>query len=237
MVGFGLYLRDHSVFCLNSRTLAPQTNMLTSFQILNLKKILVLSLIPIIAFYILFSQNLTNPFQTKEEVVLGVGEKVSVFQTALKPIYGTPKKIIIDSLNLKIDVTTVGIDPSGYLDTPKEWNIAGWYSQSARPSENGNMLIDGHYDDNYGRPAVFWKLKNLKSGDKVSILDSYGRSYDYLVVNSYFVDINDPERLKVLEKSGNVPALTLITCGGVWNAAKHTYSDRLVVSAQLVRGN
>jgi LPXTG-site transpeptidase (sortase) family protein len=237
MVGFGLYLRDHSVFCLNTRNLAPQIIIMTSLQTLNYKKILVIFLIPVIVFYTLSSKNLANLIDKKEEVVLGVGEKVSVFQTALKPIYGTPKKIIIESLNLKIDVTFVGIDPSGYLETPKEWNVAGWYTQSARPGENGNMLVDGHYDDNYGRPAVFWKLKNLKPGDKVSVLDSYGRSYDYTVVDSYYVDINDPERLKVLEVSGNVPALTLITCGGVWNVAKHTYSDRLVVSAELVRVN
>lgn len=211
--------------------------MITSFQTLNLKKILVLILISLTIFIPFFSRNLTNLFTKKEYVVLGAGDKVSVFQTALHPIYGNPKRIIIDSLNLEIDVISVGVDLSGYIETPKDWNVAGWYKKSASPSENGNMLIGGHYDDNYGRPAAFWKLKNLKPGDKVSILDSYGRSYDYTVVNSYYIDINDPARLKVLESLGNVPVLTLITCGGVWNVAKHTYNERLVVSAELVQEN
>lgn len=196
-----------------------------------------LLLIPLIVFFLFSSKDLVNLLIKKEEVVLAAGDKVSVFQFALRPIYGTPKRIIIDSLDLRIDVISVGVDPNGYLETPKDWDVAGWYKNSARPSESGNMLIDGHYDNSYGNPAAFWKLKNLKSGDKVSILDSYGRSYNYTVVNSYYVDINDPARLKVLESSGNIPALTLITCGGVWNAAKQTYNERLVVSAELVQKN
>jgi len=211
--------------------------MITSFQTLNLKKILVLSLVPLTVFSLFFYKNFTNPFTKKGDVIPEVEEKVSVFQTALRPIYGTPKRIIIDSLDLKIDIVSVGVDPNGYLETPKDWGVAGWYKNSARPSESGNMLIDGHYDNSYGNPAAFWKLKNLKPGDKVSILDSYGRSYDYTVVNSYYVYINDPARLKVLESSGNIPALTLITCGGVWNAAKQTYNERLVVGAELVQKN
>ncbi len=193
-----------------------------------------LLLIPLIVFFLFSSKDLANLLIKKEEVVLAAGDKVSVFQSALRPIYGTPERIIIDSLDLRIDIISVGVDPNGYLETPKDWGVAGWYKNSARPSESGNMLIDGHYDNSYGNPAAFWKLKNLKPGDKVSILDSYGRSYDYTVVNSYYVYINDPARLKVLESSGNIPALTLITCGGVWNAAKQTYNERLVVSAELV---
>lgn len=193
-----------------------------------------LFLIALSVFSALYFIGFTNPLSKKVNIAPVVEEKASVFQTALHPIYGIPKKIIIDSLNLKIDVISVGIDSEGYLETPKDWNVAGWYKNSARPSEIGNILIDGHYDNNYGNPAAFWQLKNLKAGDKVSILDSYGRSYDYSVVDSYYIDINDPERLKAFESSKNVSALTLITCGGVWNVAKHTYNERLVVSAELV---
>jgi hypothetical protein len=204
---------------------------------LNLKRLLVLLLIPLALSFAFFSKNLIGLSTKKQEVVLGAGDKVSVFQTVLHPIYGTPQRILIDSLGLKIDIISVGVDVQGYLETPKDWNVAGWYKKSARPSETGNMLIDGHFDDNYGRPAAFWKLKSLITGDKVSILDSYGRTYNYSVVNSYFVNINDPERLKVFESSLDTPVLTLITCGGVWNPAKHTYNERLVVSAELVQNN
>jgi LPXTG-site transpeptidase (sortase) family protein len=211
--------------------------MTTLFQKLNLKKILILLLISLTVLLAFFSKSIYNSIANKDKTALEVGDKESAFQSALHPIYGTPKRIIIDSLNLDIDIVSVGVDADGYLETPKDWYVAGWYMNSARPSENGNMLIDGHYDNNYGNPAAFWKLKNLKSGDKVSVLDSYGRTYSYTVVNSYYIGINDPSRLEVFDSTGNIPALTLITCGGVWNVAKHTYSDRLVVSAELVQQN
>lgn len=56
--------------------------------------------------------------------------------------------------------------------------------KGSKPSK-GNLLLNAHYDDNYGNPAVFWKLKNIKVGDKVSVLDSYGRVYDYKVTNIF----------------------------------------------------
>lgn len=233
MVGFGLSLRDHSVFCLN--ILPNPYTMTTLFQTVNIKKILVVLLVCLTVFFVFFSKNIVNLITNKPEVVLGAGDQLSVFQSALHPIYGTPKRIVINSLTLKIDVISVGVDLSGYIETPKDWNVAGWYSESTRPGETGNMLIDGHYDDNYGRPAAFWKLKNLKTGDRVSILDSFGRSYDYSVVDSYYVDINDPERMKVIEGPKDTPALTLITCGGVWMPGEHTYNKRLVISAELVQ--
>jgi sortase A len=211
--------------------------MITSLQTLNLKKVFFLSLFPLAIFIALFSIVLTNTSNKNIETTVETGDRVSVFQTALRPIHGIPKRIIIDSLDLEIDIISVGVAQDGYLETPKDWNVAGWYTKSARPSEVGNMLIDGHYDNNYGNPAAFWKLKNLKAGDKVSILDSYGRMYDYTVVNSYYVGINDPSRLSVFDSSTNVPALTLITCGGVWNAAKQTYNERLVIDAELVQKN
>jgi len=194
----------------------------------------------ILLFYPISISTILQRFQRafkKDEPVIVSEEKPSVFQVALEPIYSTPTKIVIDSIKLELNVYPVGVDPNGYLETPTSWNTAGWYKQSAKPSEVGNMLIDGHYDDNYGRPAAFWKLKNLIAGDKVAVLDSYGRSFDYLVVDSYFVDINDPGRMKILEEVRDKPILTLITCGGVWVPGQGTYNKRLIVSAELVRDN
>lgn len=163
-------------------------------------------------------------------------EKPSAFSNALKPIYGVPEKIKIDQLGIVLDVVPVGVDEKGYLETPEKWNEAGWFKNGAKPSEVGNLLINAHYDDNYGRPAAFWQLKNVKLGDTVSVLDSYGRYYNYEVSNVYYVDINDPERSKVFEPyEKDKSVMTLITCGGVWVAGERTYSKRLVVNAELIQ--
>lgn len=178
------------------------------------------------------SLSIFNLFRKKEESVKV--EKYSVFAEELHPIYGTPKKLLINSLDIKVPVVPVGVDANGYLETPKDWNTAGWYQKGARPAENGNLLINAHYDNSLGNPAAFYRLKNIKLGDKVSVLDSYGKEYTYTVVNTYYIDIDDPERSKVFEVSEkDKSAMTLITCGGVWIG--DTYNKRLVVNAELIQ--
>jgi LPXTG-site transpeptidase (sortase) family protein len=178
------------------------------------------------------SFSLFNIFSKKTDPVKV--EKYSIFAEELHPIYGTPKKLLISSLDIKIPVIPVGVDANGYLETPKDWNTAGWYQKGARPAENGNLLINAHYDNNLGNPAAFYRLKNIKLGDTVSVLDSYGKEYTYAVVNTYYIDINDPERSKVFEVSEkDKSAMTLITCGGVWIG--DTYNKRFVVNAELIQ--
>jgi len=178
------------------------------------------------------SDSLSNS-ESGEEVVLA--EQVSVFEDLSAPIFGEPKKIVINSIGINANVVPVGVDREGYLETPTNWDEVGWYVESAKVAEPGNLVINAHYDNNYGQPAVFWKLKNIKVGDKVSLFDNYNRVYEYRVSNIYYIEIDDPERSKVFEYSrGEVPVATLITCGGVWSPEKGTYDKRLVVNAELI---
>ena len=164
-------------------------------------------------------------------------EGYSVFKEISKPIYGFPKKIKIESIDVNADIVAVSVDGDGHLESPEDWGVVGWYKGGAKPSEEGSLLLNAHYDDNYGRPAVFWKLKNIRVGDKVSVLDNYGRWFDYRVVDVYYVDINDPDRAKVLDPNNEGKSMmTLITCGGVWSVQGGTYDKRLVVSAELIHG-
>ncbi len=174
-----------------------------------------------------------NRSQKNEEVISA--EKESVFKEALKPIYGLPEKILIDSLGISVEIVAVSVDENGYLESPEDWNVAGWYKKSAKPSEIGNLLINAHYDNNNGGPAAFWKLKNIKLDDKVTVVDSYGKINNYKVVNIYFIGIDDPERSKVFQPfEEDKSVMTLITCGGVWIAGEENYSKRLVVNAELI---
>jgi LPXTG-site transpeptidase (sortase) family protein len=212
---------------------------------LTLTLLVLFSLLSLILFSNIFNLNNTNlnikfklpdlftNLSNKKENIVEV-EKYSVFADELHPIYGTPKKLLIDSLGININIEPVGVDLNGYLETPKDWSVAGWYQKSARPAETGNLLINAHYDNSLGNPAAFYRLKNIKLGDKVSVLDSYGKDYVYTVVDTYYLDIDDPERLKVFEVfDKDKSAMTLITCGGVWNG--NTYDKRFVVNAELIQ--
>jgi LPXTG-site transpeptidase (sortase) family protein len=110
--------------------------------------------------------------------------------------------------------------------------VAGWYKDGAKAGEDGNVIIDGHYDTNTGAPGAFWELKDLQVGDKVSLTDSLGRRFDYVVREQLSISITDPERAKVFASS-QAKELTLITCGGVWDYASGTYNKRLVIKAEF----
>jgi len=171
------------------------------------------------------------------EVVETSVQAHSVFAEKLDPIYEVPvriyaKKQSSDQKIIDADMVTVNLTSEGQLETPSDWSIVGWYERSAKVGEEGNALVNGHYDDNYGRPAAFFNLKSLEVNDTVYLVDSFGRNFVYRITEIFHVSIYDKDRVtRVLESEGSF--LTLITCGGVWTPSEGTYSNRLVVKAQL----
>ena len=160
----------------------------------------------------------------------------SVFAEKLEPIYEVPmriyaKKLGSDQKIIDASLVSVSLTPEGQLEAPLDWNTVGWYERSAKVGEEGNAILNGHYDDNYGRPAVLFNLKSLEVNDTVYLVDSFGRNFDYYVTEIFYVGIYDKNRIdKVLESEGS--SLTLVTCGGVWMASEGTYNNRLVVKAR-----
>jgi LPXTG-site transpeptidase (sortase) family protein len=118
------------------------------------------------------------------------------------------------------------------METPGDWQEGGWYMESGRPGEQKNVIVNGHYDTNYGAPGAFYNLKNVQEGAKVEIVDNYGRIFNYNVVKLTYLDSKDPSRLNILEDEEGKSTLTLITCGGVWFPGSG-YNKRLVVQAEL----
>ena len=158
----------------------------------------------------------------------------SVFQKAMEPIYANPQKIKIDGVGISAQIVQVGVAEDGSLETPKDWKEAGWYYKSSKPGQPGNLIINAHYDDNFGNAAAFWQLKNVKVGDTVSVLDDFGRKYEYQISEYNLISINDPNRSDVFKSDESVK-ITLITCGGVWIPGKATYDKRLVLKGELIR--
>lgn len=181
-----------------------------------------------------------------------VTEMASAFAEVSKRVYSMPVRITAYNMNTQpvesettavqiegqkvfnLKVIEVGVEQDGTMSTPKNWNEAGWYDRSSKAGEEGNVVINAHYDTNTGAPAAFWSLKNLGEGDKVSLTDEFGVDHTYQVFKVFYVDINDPSRLDIIKSDSNEKKLTLITCGGVWLPGYSTYSKRLVVQANYL---
>lgn len=196
-------------------------------------QIVALSLI--LAFTLVSATYVFNQNKTAEPAVLAevanarVADLNPFGELNIIPTY-EPKKIKI--LDKEILVEKIGLQSDGQLDTPSVWENAGWYTKSAKTAEKGNIIIDGHYDTDWGGQAAFWGLKNLNLNDKVFLTDELGQVFTYQVTDSFYVDITDPARVEIFEETDE-PTLTLVTCGGVWNQIAGTYDKRLVIKARL----
>lgn len=173
-----------------------------------------------------------NQKESAEDASTSTEAAKSLFEAQTAPIYTSPTRLLFSKYNMDIPLIALGVDSVGQLEAPKHSNEGGWYYKSAKAGEEGNVLINAHYDDNQGRPAAFYNLKSVKVNDTVILVDSYDRQFPYRVTEIYYIGIYDEDRIeKLLESEG--ASLTLVTCGGFWLPGEGTYNQRLIVKATL----
>jgi hypothetical protein len=125
------------------------------------------------------------------------------------------------------------IPATGELAAPAEFDQTGWYAAGPVPGEPGPAVIAAHVDSRRG-PAVFFRLKELRPGDKVYVPRSDGSTATFTVtgVERYPKNVFPTQKVH-----GPTPdrALRLITCGGSFDYAKRSYRDNIVVYAVRTR--
>jgi sortase (surface protein transpeptidase) len=146
-----------------------------------------------------------------------------------------PARLLIPAIGVNAQVESLGILPDGDMATPSRnpWQDVGWYDAGPRPGERGSAVIDGHLDRPGGYPAVFWRLRDLRAGDDVWVINSDGGQLHFHVtrIASYA-----PQEAPIQDIFGNTGGtyLNLITCAGDWIPSQHQTNLRLVVYTVLV---
>jgi LPXTG-site transpeptidase (sortase) family protein len=143
-----------------------------------------------------------------------------------------PTQIAIPRLGISADTVDLGVEPDGTLEAPATGGVIGWYRQSGRPGQIGNMIVSGHVDWDK-QPAVFWRLGELQAGDRVEVFAQGGARYRYEVEWSKSVDPASAPLGEILGPTSE-RWLTLITCGGPFDARTRSYRERAIVRAKLV---
>lgn len=141
-----------------------------------------------------------------------------------------PRYISIPALGVaRARVMVVELTKDGTIDTPRNAEDTGWYSQSAFPGQGyGAVLIDGH-------SGVFANLAKLANGDKIIIERGDGKKFTYDVVE------NNTESLKEANAEGiqhvSMPydsdkeGLGLVADAGNWVPRDHVFDKRTLVRA------
>jgi LPXTG-site transpeptidase (sortase) family protein len=140
----------------------------------------------------------------------------------------TPVSLKIPAIDVKAEITRLGLNADRTVQVPKDAGDAGWYANGPAPGENGSSVILGHRDSKTG-PAVFYQLKNLERGDKVTVKLSDDSVAHYQVVRVTQYANEDFPAPKIYAKSDGRPALNLVTCGGKYDRDAGGYQSNVVV--------
>jgi len=141
-----------------------------------------------------------------------------------------PVRIVIPTIAVSADIEPLHRAADGTLNTPQQWNDAGWYADGVVPGQRGPAVIVGHVDSARDGPAVFYRLRQLQPGDQVLVETSDAQNHRFDVDTARkFAKTSFPTELVY----GPTPMaeLRLITCAGSFDRASHNYSDNLIVTA------
>ena len=150
----------------------------------------------------------------------------------------TPVPVRLENARIGVDTALqrLGQDGGGAVEVPtgpRQWEDAGWYAGEGgtRPGDPGSAVILGHVDSTSG-PAVFYRLRELRPGDRVEVVRAGGSRVSFTVdrVERYpkgrfpTDDVYYPTL---------TPRLRLVTCGGEFDPAAGSYRDNVIAFASL----
>jgi sortase (surface protein transpeptidase) len=141
-----------------------------------------------------------------------------------------PVRLRIPAIGVNARVIPVGVHfATRSVQVPNDIADVGWYRFGPSPGGPGSAILLGHVDSEARGAGVFFRLQQLKPGALVTVRFRSGRATVFRVVarRAY------PKQAlpaAVFRRSGPA-SLTLITCGGAFNASTGHYADNIVVYA------
>jgi LPXTG-site transpeptidase (sortase) family protein len=148
------------------------------------------------------------------------------------PRTGLPVRLVIPEIAVDAAVEDVGLTPQGAMAAPEGPTDVGWFDLGPRPGESGSAVIAGHEGWKDNTAAAFDDLYKLQKDDKIYIEDGQGAMTTFVVREIRTYDQNG-DASDVFSSGDGKAHLNLITCEGTWNAAQKSYSNRLVVFADI----
>jgi Sortase domain len=138
-----------------------------------------------------------------------------------------PVSLIIPLIGVRTRLITLGLTAHGAMQVPHSTTVAGWFTGSPRPGDIGSAVIVGHIDSLTG-PGVFYRLSELRAGDRVYVRRADGTMAEFLVtaVRTYLKRLFPTEAVYGATPNAE---LRLITCGGEFDYATGHYLRNTVV--------
>jgi len=141
-----------------------------------------------------------------------------------------PVRLRVPVIGVSARVIPLKLDRNRRLIAPKSFTHVGWNKAGPEPGEPGTAVIAGHVDSKSG-PAVFYRLRRLRKGDRVHVDRADGSTVTFTV---FRVARYPKNRIPNKEVYGPAKGaqLRLITCGGEFDRTRRSYRDNVVVFAR-----
>lgn len=141
---------------------------------------------------------------------------------------GDPERVTIPAIGVDAPLVPVGLKADGAVATP-EHGLAGWYEPGPRPGDRGAAVLLAHVDSKADGPDVFFRLRELKPGDRVSVA-YHDATTTFVVTDTEQVAKSALPTERIWAPSKR-PVLRLITCGGRFDEQARSYRDNVIVYA------
>lgn len=139
-----------------------------------------------------------------------------------------PVRVVIPTIDVDADLVGLGLNDDQSMEVPN-FGLAGWYEPGPRPGEPGPAVIAAHVDSVDG-PDVFFRLKDLARGDKISVELADGSTQEFVVSKS---EQQLKQQLPVdrIWNDTDEVVLRLVTCGGEFDPDERSYKSNVIVYA------
>ncbi|MCG5471112.1 class F sortase [Micromonospora sp. LAH09] len=143
-----------------------------------------------------------------------------------------PVRLVIPGIDVTATVNAVGINErTNEFEVPPSVDQIGWYRHGpGLEADAGSVVIAGHVDSAKQGKGAFFRLRELNQGDTLTATGSDGEARRYRVVAREEYAKTKIPLDRYFARDGK-PRLTLITCGGPFDAKARKYRDNIVVTA------
>ena len=141
-----------------------------------------------------------------------------------------PTRLTIQGLS-SIPVDAVGVAGDGTVAIPHNAEHVGWYQFGPAPGDGaGSAVIVGHRDSRTQGRGALYDLGAVNVGDRIQVRLSDGTSLGYRIVERRLY-LKQGLPWSTFFTDQGPPRLTVITCGGAYDAGHGGYQDNLIVTA------
>jgi LPXTG-site transpeptidase (sortase) family protein len=143
----------------------------------------------------------------------------------------TNGSVVIPSLEVQAPIVKVGIDATQRMVVPHNAREVAWLEQGGFPGKTNNMVLAGHIAYS-GIAGSFNRIRDLRPGNLIAVtIGNQALTYKVVWNCSFSRDTGLANQIMGYTPT---PSLTLISCGGVFDTAARTHTDRITVRAERV---